>query len=88
MPFIPWRSAIRILRRKRSRGQSLVELALVLPILLLLVAGALDLGRLYYSQITITKAAKEGALEASTNPTWSRPGSAGKALTAEAPRHS
>jgi Flp pilus assembly protein TadG len=69
MSFVPWRIASRVFRRKRSRGQSLVELALVLPILLVLVAGALDLGRLYYSQITITSAAKEGALEASKNPT-------------------
>lgn len=55
--------------RASSRGQSLVELALILPVLLLLFASALDLGRLYYSQITINNAAKEGALEASRNPT-------------------
>jgi Flp pilus assembly protein TadG len=62
---------IRIARASRasSRGQSLVELALILPVLLLLFASALDLGRLYYSQITINNAAKEGALEASRNPT-------------------
>jgi hypothetical protein len=46
-----------------------VELALILPVFLLLFAAALDLGRLYYSQITINNAAKEGALEASRNPT-------------------
>jgi Flp pilus assembly protein TadG len=45
-------------------GQALVELALILPILLVLFGSALDLGRLYYSQITINNAAKEGALEA------------------------
>ena len=55
--------------RHRPLGQSLVELALVLPVLLLLFAGALDLGRIFYSQITIENAAKEGALEASRNPT-------------------
>ena len=52
-----------------SRGQALVELALILPVFLVLFASALDLGRLYYSQITINNAAKEGALEASRNPT-------------------
>jgi len=57
------------LRRGRPHGQALVELALILPILLTLFASALDLGRLYYSQITINNAAKEGALEASRNPT-------------------
>lgn len=54
--------------RSRTRGQSLVELALILPVLLLLFASALDLGRLFYSQITISNAAKEGALEAARNP--------------------
>jgi Flp pilus assembly protein TadG len=49
---------------RRNRGQALVELALILPVLLVLFGSALDLGRLYYSQITINNAAKEGALEA------------------------
>lgn len=49
-------------RRLRSRGQSVVEAALALPILLILLAGAVDLGRLFYSQITITNAAREASL--------------------------
>jgi Flp pilus assembly protein TadG len=55
-------------RRARSRGQSIVELALILPVLMLLVASTLDLGRMFYSQITITNAAREGAYEAAYNP--------------------
>ena len=55
--------------RHRSRGQSLVELALILPVLMFLFAGAIDLGRVFYSQITIENAAKEGALEAAKHPT-------------------
>jgi hypothetical protein len=51
-------------RYRGRRGQALVELALILPVLLVLFGSALDLGRLYYSQITINNAAKEGALEA------------------------
>lgn len=51
-------------KRRAHRGQALVELAMILPIMLVLFASALDLGRLYYSQITIDNAAKEGALEA------------------------
>ncbi|MEO8462439.1 MAG: TadE/TadG family type IV pilus assembly protein [Chloroflexota bacterium] len=47
------------------RGQALAELAFVLPVMLLLLLGALDLGRLFYAQITIENAAKEGALVAS-----------------------
>jgi hypothetical protein len=45
-----------------------VEFALLLPVMLLLFAAALDLGRLFYSQITIANAAREGALEASKHP--------------------
>ena len=36
---------------------------------MLLVAATIDLGRIFYSQITITNAAREGAMEASRNPT-------------------
>lgn len=46
---------------KSKKGQSLVELALVLPILLLLLLGFLDLGRAYYYEVAITNAAREGA---------------------------
>jgi Flp pilus assembly protein TadG len=56
-------------RRPRSRGQSIVELALILPVLMLLVAATLDLGRMFYSQVTITNAAREGAYEAAYSPT-------------------
>lgn len=54
----PW------VHRRHWSGQALVELALILPVLLVLFTAALDLGRLYYGQITINNAAKEGALEA------------------------
>ena len=57
-------------RRKRSRGQSLVELALIAPVFLILLATAIDLGRLLYSQIVISNAAKEGALVASQGGTY------------------
>jgi Flp pilus assembly protein TadG len=56
--------------RAKSRGQSLVELALIGPVLLLLLLTALDMGRLLYSQITVTNAAKEGALVASQGGTF------------------
>jgi PKD repeat protein len=57
-------------RRARTRGQSLVELAIIAPVFLLLLLSAIDLGRLMYSQITITNAAKEGALVASQGGTF------------------
>jgi hypothetical protein len=42
-------------------GQSLVEMAMVLPVLALLTFGLLDFGRAYYFQVSITNAAREGA---------------------------
>ena len=47
--------------KKDQLGQSLLEFALVLPILLLLVFGAMDLGRMFYIKVALTNAAREGA---------------------------
>jgi len=47
--------------RRRGRGQSLVEFAVVLPVFLLILAGLLDFGLGLYSQMTIINAAREGA---------------------------
>lgn len=52
----------------RSRGQSLVEFALVLPLFLMFVAAALDLGRVFYANITLNNAAREGAMYAAQEP--------------------
>lgn len=48
-------------RARRDRGAAAVELALILPVLLLLIAGIIDLGRAYQAQMTVTQAAREGA---------------------------
>jgi hypothetical protein len=55
-------------RGGRSRGQSLVEFALILPVFALLFAATLDLGRLFYAQITLTNSAREGAFEGARDP--------------------
>lgn len=47
--------------RRRARGQSLVEFALVLPIFLLILSGIMDFGFLLYSRMTVINAAREGA---------------------------
>ncbi len=52
-------------RAQAARGQALVEFALVLPILAMLLLTVIDLGRLFYSQIAINNAAREGAFQAS-----------------------
>ena len=46
---------------KTERGQTLVELALVLPVIILILFGTLEFGRLFHSYIVITNAAREGA---------------------------
>lgn len=43
-----------------GRGQSLVELALILPIFLLLVTGLFDLARAVWQENTLAYAAREG----------------------------
>jgi len=55
-------------RRERERGQGLVEFAILLPFLLIVLAGALDLGRMYYVSIALTDAAGEGAAYAAIYP--------------------
>lgn len=44
----------------RDRGATAVEVALLLPILLLLVMGIVDFGRALHTQITLTQAVREG----------------------------
>ena len=46
-------------RRERSRGQALVEFALVLPIFILILVGIFDLGRAVYVYSTVNNAARE-----------------------------
>jgi Flp pilus assembly protein TadG len=52
-----------------ERGQSLVEVALALPVLLLIVVGIVDVGRVYAYAISTTSAAREAALFAARTPT-------------------
>lgn len=53
---------------KSQRGQSIIELALTFPILLLILSGILDLGRIYYTHIALEDAAGEAALYLALNP--------------------
>ncbi len=48
-------------RRHRSRGQGLVEFALVFPILIVVLLAIFDLGRLVFAYNDITNAARQGA---------------------------
>jgi Flp pilus assembly protein TadG len=46
---------------RRDRGQSLVEFALILPLLFIIVFGIIDFGMGFHSWITVTNSAREGA---------------------------
>ncbi len=48
-------------KMKRPSGASLLEFALVLPILMLLIVGIIDLSLLLYDKAIITNASREGA---------------------------
>lgn len=54
--------------RRGRRGQSLVELALVTPFLLVLLGGGAQLGTIAYGMISVDSAAREGARAATENP--------------------
>lgn len=56
----------------RERGAAAVEMAIVLPLLLLILGGLVDFGRLYYTQLVLTNAAREGARTVTTGSTWSQ----------------
>lgn len=53
-------------RQKCCQGQAIVEFAIVLPILLLLMLGLINLGVLINAQIILTQAAWEGARAGAT----------------------
>jgi Flp pilus assembly protein TadG len=48
-------------KRQRTRGQSMVEFALILPLLLVFLLTAADFGRALTAYITVSSAASEGA---------------------------
>jgi TadE-like protein len=61
-------------RKDRNQiGQALVELALALPILLMIVVVTLDVGRAYFTYVGIVAAAEQGAVVAGD---YNRDGSA------------
>ncbi|HEY4227552.1 MAG TPA: TadE family protein [Candidatus Limnocylindrales bacterium] len=52
---------------QRSRGQSLVEFALIFPIIILLIAGFFEIGRAVFAYNVIANAARQGARVATVN---------------------
>lgn len=57
----------------KTRGQSLVEMALTLPVFLLIVFSFIDLGRAVYYSSALGNATREGARYASVTPNLADP---------------
>jgi len=55
-------------RAKQEHGQSLVELAVSLPVIIMLLLGTVDFGMAIFSYAILRDAAQEGALYGSFNP--------------------
>jgi hypothetical protein len=56
------------MNREKNKGQGLTELALILPLFLLMLMFIFDLGRGIYYYSTIHSAAREGARYGAVNP--------------------
>ncbi len=54
-------------KNKREDGQAMVEFALILPIFLLILCGIIDFGWLFYNQLSLNNACREGARYAVVN---------------------
>jgi Flp pilus assembly protein TadG len=57
-----------IMRNKKSVGQSLIEFALILPILLFILVIVADLARVIAAHIALSNASREGARYAASRP--------------------
>ena len=55
-------------RNRGDRGQALVELALIAPVLIILMLGVVDYGRIYFAYVSVTNGARIGADYAATDP--------------------
>jgi Flp pilus assembly protein TadG len=55
------------IRGKSPQGQALVEFALVVPLIVLLLMGIFDFGRVIYAYNTVANAARQGARVAAVN---------------------
>jgi Flp pilus assembly protein TadG len=54
--------------RDSDRGQTLVEFGLIIPIVLLIMVGLFDLGRIVFINNSLSDGARDGARHASTRP--------------------
>lgn len=72
-PYVPFHAV----RQRSSSGQSLVEFAIVVPVLLSVLLMAVDFGRVYLGWVDLTNVARIGANFAASNPdAWQGSGNA------------
>jgi Flp pilus assembly protein TadG len=72
------------LRNRDTRGQALVEMAVILPVLLLLLVLAIDVGRVFFGWVGLQNAVRIGANYAAIHPdAWSAPDNPVKVLARE-----
>lgn len=62
---MPW---IRSADPRWQRGAAAVEMAIIMPLLLLFIAGIVDFGRFFLLEIQMTNAVREGARAAIVSP--------------------
>jgi Flp pilus assembly protein TadG len=58
------------MNKRNTRGQSLIEFALVIPLLFLLVVNVVNFGALFYAWITVSHAARSAAQLLITGPAY------------------
>lgn len=61
-------------RRSRSRGQALVEFAILVPVLLTLVGTALDVARVYITRVNLEAAVRDAAQYVASDPGYTTTG--------------
>ena len=62
------RQALRARAQRLEKGQSLVEMTVGFVVLIMILSGLLDLGRIYFVYIALEDGAGEGAVYLSINP--------------------
>ena len=67
---------------RADRGAAAVELAILLPVVLLILGGIVDFGRFFFTKIELTNAAREGVRAAIVTTGTPGPGATTRALAA------
>lgn len=54
--------------RQEERGQSLIEMAIIMPLVVILMAGVFDFGRIIHAYVVVVNAARESAIAGAAIP--------------------